>query len=945
MIQRLVTIVTVGLSSLCVLPAQAGVTCVGDINGDCMTDLSDLARLLTAFGTCPGDAAYDAAANIATDDDCIDLYDLTTLLSDFGCDALPPGCFVFADILSSNDTVERAAGAFVQKNIAAITALNFSELKFLMRPMTVTAGPPGGFLQLSVDAANVVEIYTATGTRLDLPALVNPGDTFYINGIGFGTVAIDANYFFPCGAFCSDTVRVRVDCFPGLAGETLTAYPHFNFVNVFEADASVRVGVDPQRHAERVGARYDVYIVAHKTAAQWVADNTLTDVTVAVENETLAAGGIQDNVAFAWGVAGPVGLYDVVLDFCDGGNGGPNGRFDPGDIIGQLTTSGFRAEVEVVTDPGAAAAGAIATFDYDLSATTGTFRLRPPFDGLTANYDAHWIGRVVHPNPVPHDAPLVVIAHGNHFPRNVPIGTRSVVDNDLTSDENYRGYTYLQEFLARHGFVTVSLSLDDAFFAEADLSGISAPDGAGGMVSGAASVMTSSGIRFRGWMVLKTIEAVLGDANLAAAGGAGFDPTQIDAAQIHLLGHSRGGEAVLQAWKLLSQPANRPKTAGGTAENLAGVRDPAWTLRSICSVAPVSFINDAPPNGNAAFPPFLLIYGTADGDVNGLTLGVQPYRHYDRARNDKQAIVIIGGNHNHWNSSWPCDDATQSADVVLGSTDFPWDDVSCGALPNNVGANLVNAANQRAVLQAYYHAFLKRYDAGERAMSDYFARPPNRFRPASVAAAVPLHNQYRPALADGFSLVMDDYEDGNTNLGESSSLQTVDSANLVTLIEPDLGDPFETNAANFAQQTRAAILEWNAAGANYLESIAAGANRDMTRHNSISFRVAQQPLQAETVALDADMELTVTLIDQGNRTSSIVTSALTTIPRVYPARLPRAAANSSTEAMFKTIRLNPCLFKTNGRNIDIDKIKEIRFDLTPSARGRIGFDDLDLTLR
>lgn len=944
MIHRLITVLAFGLSSACALPSQAGVICVGDINDDCVTDLSDLARLLTAFGTCPGDAAYDAAANIATDDDCIDLYDLTTLLSDFGCDGNPPGCFVLADILSSDDTVERAAGAFVQKNIAAITALNFAELKFLMRPMTVLVAPLDGFLQLSVDGANIVDIYTSTGTKLDLPALVDPGDTFYINGVGFGTVTIEANYFLPCGFFCSDAVRVRVDCFPGLAGETLAVFPHFNFVNVFEAGESARVGVDPVRHAERVGARYDVYIVEHKTAAQWAANNALVDVTAVVDNETLAAGGIENNITFAWGTTGPVGFYDVVLDFCDGGNGGPNGRFDPGDIIGQLTTTG-RAEIAVVTDPGATAAAAIATFDYDLTATTGTFRIRPPFDGMTANYDAHWIGRVVHPDPIPHDAPLVVIAHGRHFPRNVPIGTRSVVDNDLTSDENYRGHNELQEFLAHHGIVTVSLSLDDAFFAETDLSGLSAPDGVGGTVSGAASVMPNGAIRFRGWMVLKTIEAVLGDANLAAAGGAAFDPTQIDPAQIHLLGHSRGGEAVLQAWKLLTQPANRPKTAGGTPENLAGVRDPAWTIRSICSLAPVSFINDAPPNGNAAFPPFLLIYGTADGDVNGLEPGVQPYRHYDRARNDKQTIVIAGGNHNHWNSSWPCDDASQETAVVPGSTNFPWADVSCAALTNNVGADLVNVANQRAVLQAYYHAFLKRYHGGEQAMSDYFARPPNRFRPASVAGAIPLHNQYRPALADGFSLVMDDYEDGNTNLGESSSLQTVDSANLVNLFEPDLGDPFEANAANFGQQTRAAIIEWNAAGANYLESIAAGANRDMTRHKSISFRVAQQPLQAETVALNADMELTVTLIDQGNRTSSIVTSALTTIPRVYPARLAGGAANSSTEAMFKTIRLNPCLFKTNGRNIEIDKIKEIRFDLTPSARGRIGFDDLDLSLR
>jgi hypothetical protein len=61
-----------------------GVACPGDVDGDGDTDISDLAALLTAYGSVVGQPNYNPAADFDNDQD-VDLADLAFLLADYGC--------------------------------------------------------------------------------------------------------------------------------------------------------------------------------------------------------------------------------------------------------------------------------------------------------------------------------------------------------------------------------------------------------------------------------------------------------------------------------------------------------------------------------------------------------------------------------------------------------------------------------------------------------------------------------------------------------------------------------------------------------------------------------------------------------------------------------------------------------------------------------------------
>jgi hypothetical protein len=906
--------------------------------------------------------------------------------------------------VSSDPATQATNGVFVEGSRSpadANDAANFGPLHYHMRPVRVDVQPDisGATVDLTYESgdASILELYPvdAPNKRVDLPKHWTTADfnshkldvPMLAYGKAFGEVVLKLTYKNGSTTYGEERIKFRVQPFAGAVGVGTVgaAFPFFRVVRTVNEGSQVNVALDPVQHNERVGRKAAVYVVAHKkSAADWVADPSLVDVAGGPTVVTINPGSIAANLSPVWAAAG-AGAYDVVFDFGnfpdDPALFAPDGRLDPGDILDSV---GDNPSVIVESSMTASAAGAIATSVYGM-VTPSTTAVPANYDGLMGSFPFRLRGQVVYPTTLSAPTPLVVFAHGNHTPRTVKtmaFPVEQTVDA-LTSDENFKGYTYLQEHLARRGYITLSVDLDEM---EGDPDFIGLPPIAG------------YGIKLRAWVTLKNIEKVLSDA--AIAGGALVG--KIDPNRIHLVGHSRGGEAVIDMLHLLKTPAARP--TGGT---LAGFTDAS--IKGIVSLSPVT----ASISTDAILPqdvPYLLIYGSADGDVNGAEEFAMPFRHYDRATKDKFAIRVMGANHNNFNESWNYDDATQTPICTAQPCDWHNNVVKQTRVPP-VGSGLITGDQQRNVAKAYITAFLALIDQQDVGARNFFLEPPARLRPLGVDPTVKLHGQAR--LVTGVTKsVVDDYTGASfQDLIHSSSDQTV-AATASSLSENKLQDKDfsnETEAFNrFFQESNGALFSWTGA-AEYTENLA-GADQDLRGAGYISFRIAQQPKDARTVALGGDMTVTVEIEDTGGK-SAISLGVVDTVPGIYEAvgletatgtgtatvtslavtavmgtifqgatvtgtgvpagttivsqqsgplggngtyitsqatTANAAALNfyyESTSAAFKTFRIPVAGFATDGSSIDLAHISKIRLKLGApgdSLQGRVAITDLEI---
>jgi hypothetical protein len=203
--------------------------------------------------------------------------------------------------------------------------------------------------------------------------------------------------------------------------------------------------------------------------------------------------------------------------------------------------------------------------------------------------------------------PIAVLVHGNHQAIR-PIGVTP----------NLNGYGELQKELAEKGIISVSVDENVA-------------------------ILFGSLIEMRAQMVLGALDTM---RTLDA------DPTsrfhgRIDFDRVALMGHSRGGDAVVRAAQI-----NRGRTA-----------PTKYGVKAVCSLSPTDFSAILPPGPTPLTPsdtPFYaVVYGALDGDVAGWegaeSFGGTGFRHYDRATCDKAMVFLDHCNHNRFNSVWAAD--------------------------------------------------------------------------------------------------------------------------------------------------------------------------------------------------------------------------------------------------------------------------------------------------
>jgi dienelactone hydrolase len=212
------------------------------------------------------------------------------------------------------------------------------------------------------------------------------------------------------------------------------------------------------------------------------------------------------------------------------------------------------------------------------------------------------------------DAPLVLIVHGNH---------------GLTRASD-RGYAYLAEHLASHGFVVVSV--DQNF-----LNGSFVGDGDGSEHPLRTQVLLE---HLRGW------EGWAGDGGPLAG--------MVDLDRVVLIGHSRGGEAAAHTAAIVADPAQAPH--------------PRWALPAGSAVRVRAVVGIAPsdrqwvPEGGPRRlddTSYLLLAGGLDGDVTTLQ-GMAQYHRVDLTAGTAAftaSAYLQRANHGQFNTVWGSGDA------------------------------------------------------------------------------------------------------------------------------------------------------------------------------------------------------------------------------------------------------------------------------------------------
>jgi len=368
-----------------------------------------------------------------------------------------------------------------------------------------------------------------------------------------------------------------------LAGNPLAKFPYFEYVRAFNTRMPVRVAIDPGRFPAIVGKTCDIYIVRHKTPAEWAANPALVDVTPGgALTRTFVAGTIQANTVAVTptlslddDAGANLGVpYDVVLD-CD-----RNARLGNADYIdGKGNEAGFYE----VADTAAPGPYAVTTSNILLDpVVASSFGIGGMFRAETIYYPANLAS-------INRRLPLVVIAPGNSY---------------APGD-----YGHIGRHLASWGYIVMA----------------HANDTESGPLTAAASTINHT-------------DAFLDQAE-AGTIAAGALVGKVDSHRIALLGHSRGGEGVVIAYHNLFMGNVMPGHFGKDDVRLVDAMAPTdiwWTIGG-----GDKGLTD-PHDAN-----FHLWVAAGDMDVMGDPADPrwQSQPIADRATNYKQVTVVHGAGH------------------------------------------------------------------------------------------------------------------------------------------------------------------------------------------------------------------------------------------------------------------------------------------------------------
>jgi hypothetical protein len=662
-----------------------------------------------------------------------------------------------------------------------------------------------------------------------------------------------------------------------IAAKMLWGVPEeVKYTNNFQKGTDVWAALDPAGLMPgAIGKKVKFYVVQHKTQADWSTSSSLVSVPTSGSPEIITSSScVNANATLVWSNPQQAGKYDLVVDF---GNNAPDpanfvadNSFDPPtDMIDGYFNVGF-----YVTDdpsiPGSFSVGRTSYNDpevtipaigvwgpppYNIFGSTPSGSLNLPMRA-EVRYPADSNGVNVPVSTIKPNYPLVVIMHGMH----------------TTADPSYLGYNFLLDHLASQGFIAVSI----------DCNAINA---IGGMQD------------TRGHAILEHL-SLLQSKN----SNAGLFNGKIDMSNIGIMGHSRGGDGVVQA-----EIYNQTLGLG-------------FNIKAIIPLAPTDFSGISPTQLNLTTSKLFCIYGSNDGDVWG---GDNPstdyagtgFRFYDRASVEKAMVFIYGATHNRFNTEWGTEGYVDTS-----------------------SPKILSQNQHHQLLCGYMTAFLQIHLQGRTEQIDYI----NGELRIPQASTVEVHTQYRPIA----NRTVDDFETV-PSISQNILNGNVTFANLDGGPQEDVMGIIDTNSPH---QTKGLRLKWNALTGMYQTQIPVGGQRDISAFKFLSFRVSQKVGSASNpINQLQDMHVRLTNTGGGN-SRALRVGYFGSIPFPYKPEYGASldwAELPNTKAALKTIRIPlygwtiKCL---NVPIVDLTNVESISFEFDSTLTGEIEVDDIEFTL-
>lgn len=318
--------------------------------------------------------------------------------------------------------------------------------------------------------------------------------------------------------------------------------------------------------------------------------------------------------------------------------------------------------------------------------------------------------------------PLVVFLHGNHgscrlvdpnggLPddNHIEFSLSGHCDDGRVEAPSYRGYDYLADHLASHGYAVVSIN------ANLGLAGL------GGTTADPAFIMA------RGRLVLKHLSLLYQASSSADADlRFGIDLRgQLDFGHVGLMGHSRGGEGVRAAMHL--QRTRDPMSYAPTLSRML--------IEGVFEFAPVDAnavdpVTLAPLPLSAEGTNWSVVLGSCDRDVADYQ-GVGPF---SRRRGEALAgqvlfssvMVIPGANHNYFNTEWKVVDGAAEAITCPTGDTYLWNPNWDPTTVRRVSGSPEQRQLAIATLSSFFRGFVGNYPnrASYQKLFDPQYRPP-----------------------------------------------------------------------------------------------------------------------------------------------------------------------------------------------------------------------------